>query len=259
VVHSEQAEDRVRGTVEWAVNKEYEKLQKKIKKLHKKKFYCEPDARDSISFLQKEIKYHSISIDEIVKTEKYKGRGRPSKTNKKEKTVAYYPRILITVNKDAIDYEIKKRAIFIIATNELSEEKLTDQEVFECYKGQQTVERGFRFLKDPLFFASSLFLKKPERIVALTMVMCLSLLVYSICERKLRKVLEEQKTSIMNQVGKPTQRPTLRWIFQMFEDVHLVKIEDNENVRYEVKNLRPDGIMALNILGENYMSHYLLA
>ena len=96
-------------------------------------------------------------------------------------------------------------------------------------------------------------------IVALTMVMCLSLLVYSICERKLRMVLKEQKKSIMNQVGKPTQIPTLRWIFQLFEDVHLIKIEENEEVRYEVKNLRPDGITVLNILGEEYMAQYLLA
>ena len=29
------------------------------------------------------------------------------------------------------------------------------------------VERGFRFLKDPLFLASSVFVKKPERIIAL--------------------------------------------------------------------------------------------
>ena len=41
-------------------------------------------------------------------------------------------------------------------------------------------ERGFRFLKDPLFFASSLFLKNPKRIMALLMVMLLSLLVYGI-------------------------------------------------------------------------------
>jgi hypothetical protein len=28
------------------------------------------------------------------------------------------------------------------------------------------VERGFRFLKDPLFFAGSTFLKRPERVMA---------------------------------------------------------------------------------------------
>ncbi len=32
------------------------------------------------------------------------------------------------------------------------------------YKEQQNVERGFAFLKDPLFFADSIFLKSPKRI-----------------------------------------------------------------------------------------------
>jgi len=136
---------------------------------------------------------------------------------------------------------------------------LRDQEVFDHYKGQKHVERGFRFLKDPMFFASSLFLKKPKRIVALTMVMCLALLVYSIGERKLRKLLQDQGETLQNQVQKPTQRPTLRWIFQLFEDVHLVKIEESrKEPRYEVKNLRPDGIKALKILGKHYLGSYLL-
>ena len=47
------------------------------------------------------------------------------------------------------------------------------------YKGQARAERGFRFLKDPQFLASSLYLKKPERIMALLMVMTVCLLVYA--------------------------------------------------------------------------------
>jgi transposase len=39
--------------------------------------------------------------------------------------------------------------------------------VVTSYKDQGGVERGFRFLKDPLFLASSVFVKKPERIIAL--------------------------------------------------------------------------------------------
>jgi transposase len=45
---------------------------------------------------------------------------------------------------------------------------LSDEQMLVHYKQQQGVERGFRFLKDPLFFASSVFLKTPERIMALT-------------------------------------------------------------------------------------------
>jgi transposase len=51
---------------------------------------------------------------------------------------------------------------------------LSDEQMLVHYKQQQGVERGFRFLKDPLFFASSVFLKTPERIMALTFIMALS-------------------------------------------------------------------------------------
>lgn len=42
------------------------------------------------------------------------------------------------------------------------------------------MERGFRFVKDPLFFTSSIFLKSPERIMALAMIMGLCVLVYNL-------------------------------------------------------------------------------
>ncbi len=45
------------------------------------------------------------------------------------------------------------------------------EELFENYKGQSKVERGFRFLKDPQFIAATLFVKKPERIEALLFIM----------------------------------------------------------------------------------------
>jgi transposase len=48
--------------------------------------------------------------------------------------------------------------------------------------GQQKVERGFRFLKDPWFMANTLFLKSPKRIMALVMIMTLCLLIYGALE-----------------------------------------------------------------------------
>ena len=46
---------------------------------------------------------------------------------------------------------------------------------------------GFRFLKDPWFYVESLYLKKPQRLLALIMVMTLSLLVYFVAEMKIRQ------------------------------------------------------------------------
>ena len=60
----------------------------------------------------------------------------------------------------------------------------------------QTCERGFRFLKDPLFFVSRVFLKSPKRIMVLMMVMTLALMVYSLGQRQIRQALAEaQQTS----------------------------------------------------------------
>jgi transposase len=49
--------------------------------------------------------------------------------------------------------------------------------VLDGYKGQARAERGFRFLKAPHFLASSLSLQKPERVMALLLVMTVCLLV----------------------------------------------------------------------------------
>jgi len=65
----------------------------------------------------------------------------------------------------------------------LEREALPAGEALGRYKDQgRTVERGFRFLKDPLFFTGGAFPKRPERVMALGMVMALALLVYALEE-----------------------------------------------------------------------------
>ena len=123
--------------------------------------------------------------------------------------------------------------------------------MLSVYKAQGvTVERGFRFLKDPMFFADSLFLKKPQRIMALLMVMGLALLIYALAERKLRQQLKAEEQTIPDQKGKPTQTPTMRRVFQMFEGIDILVISvANRLIRQEVLNLRPVHHQILALLG----------
>jgi transposase len=67
--------------------------------------------------------------------------------------------------------------------------------------------------------ASSVFLKKPERIVALSLVMVHCLLVYRWAEPHLHQQLTATEQTIPDQVTKPTLRPTMRWVFQCFEGI----------------------------------------
>ena len=78
------------------------------------------------------------------------------------------------------------KACYVLGTN-IAASELSHAAVIVAYKGQAHVEGGFRFLKDPLFFVSSLFVKKPNRIEGLLMVMTLALRVYSVTQRQVRK------------------------------------------------------------------------
>ena len=121
------------------------------------------------------------------------------------------------------------------------------------------MERGFRFLKDPLFFADSLFLKNPKRIMALIMIMVLALLIYSLAEHKLRSQLADIGQSVPNQVGKETQTPTMRWVFQIFEGIDLLVVRRNgEVVSRQVLNLKPVYLTILQLLGPPVQNCYLL-
>ena len=61
--------------------------------------------------------------------------------------------------------------------------------------------------------------------MALAMIMTLALMVYSLGQRQLRQALELTQSTLPNQKGKPTARPTLRWILQCFQSVHLVFVD----------------------------------
>lgn len=145
---------------------------------------------------------------------------------------------------------------FIIATNELDSEKLSVEDLLTNYKRQQSVERGFRFLKDPIFMTSSVFLKKEERIVALGLVMCLCLLAYTLSQRKLRLRLQQANDELPDQKGKPTKKPTMRWIYQMFEGVHVLYRLTEFGTTEMVLNLNPLRIKILQLMGPIYEKIY---
>ena len=128
------------------------------------------------------------------------------------------------------------------------------------YKEQgASVERGFRFLKDPLFFAHSLFLKSPARIMALIMVMGLALLIFALAERQLRLRLKQEQVTIPSQTRKPTQNPTLRWVFQMFEGIDLLLVlQEEQVVSQKILNLNSDHLLIIRLLGKQVQNCYLV-
>ncbi len=178
----------------------------KLKKLAQEKFACEADARKELTKIGAEFKYYqveNIEVREKIPDAKNEGKDK-------------YYQITATVSekKDVIDQETLSAGRFILATNVLSEKELSNEEMISKYKEQQSCERGFGFLKNPLFLTDSVFLKNPERIEALAMIMGLCLLVYNLAQREIRATLKSLNYTVKNQLGKAINNPTMRWIFQ---------------------------------------------
>ncbi|GAB4428104.1 MAG: hypothetical protein OHK0039_46600 [Bacteroidia bacterium] len=145
---------------------------------------------------------------------------------------------------------------FILATNELDQQAIPAADILCHYKDQNQVEKGFRFLKSPLCMAESVFLKKPQRIVAL--VMCLTLMVYAMAERKLRLTLKTQDQTISDQKGRPYQQPTMRWVFQCFEGIEILYIRQHPGTVQRIcLNLKPLHHQILRLLGPAFPKIYL--
>ena len=149
--------------------------------------------------------------------------------------------------------QLQRKSCFILASNQLDMKALSDQQLMEAYKEQQQVERGFRFMKDPIFMASTRFLKSTKRIMALLMVMTICLLVYAALEYRIRQALKEHQEYFPDQKGNEIQNPTVRWVFQVFAGIHILVIDQ----LYElVLNLNQYQLELLRLLGENYEQFY---
>ena len=93
----------------------------------------------------------------------------------------------------------------------------------------------------------SLFVKKPCRIQGLLMVMTCALLVYSVTQRRLRQQLAPQHETVPNQINQPTERPTLRWIFQLLEGIHRVRVTVQGKVHDLIEGLNEVHIKILRL------------
>jgi transposase len=220
--------------------------------LSSQEFACAADAMSAADNLSKTLKWHQLSNLETVEKSHYDKAGKPKKDTVPTR-ISYHVTGSVTPIDSAIAAQSVRCGRFILATNVLDSTQLSSDDALREYKAQQGVERGFRFLKDPLFFADSVFLKSPKRIAALGMIMALCLLVYNLGQRQLRQALAQQEQTIPNQLGKPTAVPTLRWVFQCFMAVHLVVIQGVE----QVVNLTDERMHILRFFSDACRRYYL--
>lgn len=240
IVESTERKESDLRQLEKRISKSKNSASEQLKKLFNSKFNSHQEAIKAVDNLNKKFKYHRIDNIEYLEKES------------KDKKAFYQINASLCENINAIKIAYRSAGRFILATNILDEKSLSNDDMLSEYKAQQSCERGFGFLKDPLFFADSIFLKSPERIEAMAMIMGLCLLVYTLAQRQIRKALSASEATIKNQLGKPINNPTMRWIFQCFQSIHLVKF----NNEISISNLTSEREYILSFLPENCRYYY---
>jgi hypothetical protein len=139
----------------------------------------------------------------------------------------------VQVDQQSLERTADQQARFLIATNELSADKLSDEALL----------------------ASSVFVKKPGRLIALSFIMVLCLLVYRLAEQRLRQRLQQSEQTLPNQVTKPTDKPTMRWVFQCFEGIELLHIRVGSTFQTRILRLQPLHHKILRLLGRAIASN----
>lgn len=258
LVYTEQGYQRETITLEKRLVKLEKKHAAELKRMALKVFDCEADAKKAIMETKKGKRYFRINF-EVKSKEKHKGKGRPKSGAEKE-IIGYQVQGQIERNELEIESEKNKKGRFILATNDLDKDSYPDERMLSEYKKQQNVEGGFRFLKDPWFMLDSIFLKKPERISSLMMVMTLCLMVYNVAEYRMREALKSSQDTLPNQKGKEISNPTLRWVFQLMEGiniVHFFELNNNEPAAREIiTNINETRLKIIHLFGETACEMY---
>lgn len=179
VVHSNKLDARKVKSIQAHLEKKNGIDGKKEKeKLEKLRFACESDAQVDLSAFLKSYRGSHTFQGYLVREElpgKRTNRGRPKKGESPSSTkTVYRSQLDLQPPSEEQKEELHQQtSSFILITNSTKEPTLSDVELLKVYRGQQTVENRFRFLKSP-YFVGRVCLKNPRRVEAFAYVMMLS-------------------------------------------------------------------------------------
>jgi transposase len=246
VIQTDQLDKRRTKAIERKRLTEKNLTEKTIKAAQKTSYHCPLDAARALETLTRKDKNGHWHIAGTVEQTPIYAPGRaPANGQRKIVGTKYHHRLHPEENTILYEQKLKKAGCFVMITN-TEKENLSAREVLKTYKQQYGVEKNFSFLKEPLI-ANDTFLKKPSRIDALTFILLVSLMIWNLMQRELRKS-EQVEAGQLNDLNKrPTKRPTSYLLMSHLSGVVILK---HGNGRHLSPNgIKQQGLLYLKALG----------
>jgi transposase len=251
VIHSSAHDKRRQKRIERELAKEKKVITEKCNAVVRFEYFCREDAEAAANRLSKEsCSYYEISTR--VEEKPLYGRGRPRKDGFREvKEMRYLVSAKVSENQDAVSTFRKEAGCFVMLTNvprETQEEEMgyDSKAILKTYKEQYGIEQDFGFLKDPVI-VNSVFLKKPERIEVLGLILLTSLLIWRLMERSMRQYVEQTGEKLPGWKYKPTDRPTSFMMTIKFMGLAVIKIRNERRLSKPLNSDQKAFLLALGI------------
>jgi transposase len=184
----------------------------------KKRFFCRADAEASAGeAMAQRTALHQMTVS-VQECPRY-GPGRPKKdTPRVPVAVEYGLNVEISEDSETLAKRREAAGCFVLLNNvpKQDHDGYSAEKILGTYKEQHAIEKNYGFLKDDQI-VNALFLKRPERIEALGLILLISLLIWRLIEHAMRTDLEQRNTTVPGWDNKPTQRPTaymMTWKFK---------------------------------------------
>jgi len=203
-------------------------LEQDIHATNKKIFVCEADAQEEWKLFckshKKSLYLYDVTLVETI--EEKRPRGNPGKNQKPPQVVSQWSLQIKVAGEDreAMATFRHTEECFVLITN-VRPEECGMREVLGTYKNQMIIETDFRLLKEPCI-ASVIYLKTPERIQSLAMLLHVSLLLRALIQYKLRQGIKEYPGDELPRVGRDGR-----------------KLQQNITTRFLIEELRHQGFI----------------
>jgi transposase len=178
--------------------------------------------------------YLRVEINETVTTQKkYIGKGRPGPKTPFEMVDIRSLTPVVHRNEEAIE-QFRLLAGWRIFVTNVCEGTMTLNQSTQYYRDEWLVERGFHRFKKGHIPALPLFLRLPERIKGLMLMLTIALQVLTLMEFVSRMELSKSGEPISGLVpGNPkmkTNRPTAERLLSQFDNLHLLLEEKGKKI-----------------------------
>ena len=267
VVHSSNHDKQRQKRIDRELEKAQKGAQKAIKTAQRETYSCEKDARAELERLRKVHGRKLWQVSGDLEEKKIYASGKVAVGEaRKVRRIDYRLRLKAEENKELIERFRAHAGCFVLLSNapkhassqaelgaasqhasQHASRRWSARECLEAYKEQHGVEHNFSFLKEPLI-VNDIFLKKPGRIDALGLVLLLSLLVWSLMQRTLRKSIEEDPKLVLTDLdNKPTERPTAFILLHKFLSVIVLKLGSHRRLGNPLRHDQQKYLRALGL------------